>query len=98
VLDVRRQISGLLKFCYRFVSETHPKHFTHLHPRQNFYIFDIYLFLKQFMSTNANNIENFPIERLNKSWPFSLKLAEDLFFNACRVDSLKDFFIYMEFG
>jgi len=50
------------------------------------------------MSTNANNIKNFPTERLNRNWPFSLKLAEDLSKNAFYVDSLKAFFLYMEFG
>ena len=40
------------------------------------------------MRKNPNNIENFPIERLTKNWPFSLELAEDLFY---RADMYKSF-------
>ena len=47
------------------------------------------------MCTNANNIENFPIEKLTKKWPFSKELADDLFSQAFKYSSLKDFLFDM---
>ena len=43
------------------------------------------------MCTNANNIENFPIENLTKKWPFSKELAKDLYYQSLKYSSLKDF-------
>lgn len=47
------------------------------------------------MCTNANNIQNFPIEKLTKKWPFSKELADDLFFQSFKYSSLKNFLFDM---
>ena len=45
------------------------------------------------MSTNPNNVKNFPIETLTKNRPFFMQLSKDLFYeNLSQVrkkDSLK---------
>ena len=50
------------------------------------------------MTKKNNTIQDFPIEAFNDNWPFSTKLALDLYFCSkwAPINSLKQFFLFLK--